>query len=334
MCSIGTAQATASKRRGTPLVGGIDMFTTATATNGSRSKITGVAQLLRRHPLAAFLVLAYGLTWALWIPLAVFRDAASGAYSSLALPIGSNIPSAVAIVLTAIGLGKGATRKLLGRLLIWRVGWRWWLLLLAPTALVVGTLDMVAVTRGGPTAALAMPVLSAVVFVGFMTFPGSAAGEEIGWRGYALPRLQARHTALTASLVVGTLHGLWHLPLWLTGDLDHRLSVYPAFLIQAIALAVIYTWLYNSTRGSLLLVVLFHTATNAPLTLVLLPLGIENWLLPFWLMAAFTVVAALVVVAVFGPTNLSRRSRQTQPAPSTARADDDLERGHRTPVDV
>jgi uncharacterized protein len=81
-----------------------------------------------------------------------------------------------------------------------------------------------------------------------------------------------------------------------------------------LALSVIYTWLYNSSKGSLLLVVLFHTATNAPLTLVLLPLGIENWVLPFWLMAGFTAAAALVVVAVFGASRLSRHPKQTQPA--------------------
>ncbi|HEY6682899.1 MAG TPA: type II CAAX endopeptidase family protein [Propionibacteriaceae bacterium] len=287
---------------------------TSTAAKQSGPGRTGLSQLVRRHPLAAFLVLTYGLSWALWIPLDIFRDATSGPFTSIALLIGSNVPSVVAIVLTAVGFGKGATRKLLGQLLIWRVGWRWYLVLLAPTALVVGTITLVAVTRGGPTAALAMPLLNAIFFVAFMTFPGSAVGEEIGWRGFALPRLQARRTALTASLVVGSLHGLWHLPLWLRGDADHRLSAYPAFLIQALALAVIYTWLYNNTKGSLLIVALFHTATNAPLTLVLLPLGIENWILPFWLMAGFTVVAAVVVVAVFGPTNLSRHPRQTQPA--------------------
>jgi len=307
---------------------------TSTATKGSSPVISGLPQLVRRHPLAAFLVLTYGLTWALWIPLAIFRDAISGPFTSVALLIGSNVPSAVAIVLTAVGLGKGATRKLLGQLLIWRFSWRWYLVLLAPTALVVGTITLVAITRGGPTATLAMPLLNAIFFVAVMTFPGSAFGEEIGWRGFALPRVQARRTALTASLVVGSLHGLWHLPLWLRGDADHQLSVYPAFLIQALALAVIYTWLYNSTKGSLLLVVLFHTATNAPLTLVLLPLGIENWILPFWLMAGFTVVAALVVVAVFGRTNLSRRSRQTQPSTPTERTADAVALGHGHSVDA
>jgi membrane protease YdiL (CAAX protease family) len=306
--------------------------TTSTATSERRSTITGLSQFVRRHSLAAFLVLSYGLTWALLMPLAIFRDATAGPYTTLALLIGSNIPSAVAIALTAIGLGRGATRKLLGRLLIWRVRWRWYLLLLAPTALVIGTITLVAITRGGPTAALAMPLSNAIFFVAFMTFPGSATGEELGWRGFALPRLQFRHSALIASLILGSLHGLWHLPLWLRGDADHRLSVYPAFLIQAIGLAVIYTWLYNSTKGSVLLAVLFHTATNAPLTLVLLPLGIENWLLPFWLMAGFTVVAALIVVAVFGPTHLSRRPRQTEPSTNTDRADHAGQLGHDNPV--
>lgn len=316
------------------------MLTTSTATRERRSMITGLSQFVRRHSLAAFLVLSYGLAWALLMPLAIFRDATAGPYTTLALLISSNIPSAVAIALTAIGLGRGATRKLLGRLLIWRVGWRWYLLLLAPTALVVGTITLVAITRGGPTAALAMPLSNAIFFVAFMTFPGSATGEEIGWRGFALPRLQFRHTALIASLIVGSLHGLWHLPLWLRGDADHQLSVYPAFLIQAIGLAVIYTWLYNSTKGSVLLAVLFHTATNAPLTLVLLPLGIENWLLPFWLMAGFTVVAALIVVAVFGPTHLSRRPRQTEPSTNTDpadhadHADHASQLGHDNPVDA
>ena len=181
---------------------------TSTATKQSSPGRTGLSEVVRRHPLAAFLVLTYGLTWALWIPLDIFRDATSGPYTSIAILIGSNIPSAVAIVLTAVGLGKGATRKLLGQLLIWRFGWRWYLVLLAPTALVIGTITLVAVTRGGPAAALAVPLLGAIIAMAIMIFPGSATGEEIGWRGYALPRLQARRTALTASLVVGSLHGL------------------------------------------------------------------------------------------------------------------------------
>jgi uncharacterized protein len=274
---------------------------------------TGLSRLARRHPLASFFVLAYALSWALWIPMSVMRDATPAIYGSLAILIGSSVPSAVAILVTAASLGKGGVRRLLRRLLIWRVGLRWYLLLLLPTALVVISITVVAVLVGGPTATLAVPVVSAVITVAFMTFPGSAVGEEIGWRGYALPRLQVRHSAVTASLILGALHTLWHLPLWFRGLADHPLSVFPAFAIQGFAFAIIYTWLYNSTKGSLLLAVLFHTATNAPLTLVLLPMGVEDFTGAFWLMAALSAVAAIIVVAVFGPSQLSRQQRQQEP---------------------
>lgn len=278
---------------------------------------TGLRHLVARHPLVTFFVLCYALSWTLWIPLAVFRDAVPGPVSSLALVLGSNVPSAIAIVLTSLSRGKHGTRQLLGRLLIWRVRPWWYLMLLAPTALVLISITVVAVFFGGPTAALSGSVVAAVITLALMTFPGSALGEEIGWRGYALPRLQSRRTALMASLVLGTLHALWHLPLWLNGDPDNQLGLYPAFVIQVIAVAVIYTWLYNGTKGSLLLAVLFHTALNAPLTLILLPEGPDTVALPFWLLSGLWVVAAVIVVAVFGPSQLSRQQR-LQEAPETS----------------
>jgi membrane protease YdiL (CAAX protease family) len=276
--------------------------------------MTRPSDLARRRPLLTFFVSCYALSWTLWIPLAVFRDAVPGTVGVLAVLIGSNVPSVVAIFLTVLSGRHDATRALLGQLLIWRVGVRWYLVLLGPTVLVLGAITGVAVVRGGPMAALAVPIGSAIITLAFMTFPGSALGEEIGWRGFALPRLQAGRSALTASLILGTLHAFWHLPLWLRGLPDYPpLRLYPAFAIQVVALAVTYTWLYNSTRGSLLLAVLFHTATNAPVTLVLLPLGIQNYALPFWLMAAGMVLAAIIVVAVFGPAQLSRHHRLQHP---------------------
>jgi len=110
--------------------------------------------------------------------------------------------------------------------------------------------------------------VAAVITVAFMTFPGSArSAEEIGWRGFALPRLQYRRTALIASLVLGTLHALWHLPLWSTGDPYNQLSLHPAFVIQVIAVAVLYTWTYLQRHQThLLLTALFtpHSKEFAP----------------------------------------------------------------------
>jgi hypothetical protein len=114
--------------------------------------------------------------------------------------------------------------------------------------------------------------------------------------GFALPALQARHSALTASVIVGVLWMLWHLPLLLGGD--PAMATYPLvpYTIWIIAESVIYTWLYNNTRGSLLIAVLLH--------------GISNVVGPFsaapWATTGITVALALLVVLVFGPRHLSR----------------------------
>ena len=98
-------------------------------------------------------------------------------------------------------------------------------------------------------------------------------GEELGWRGFALPLLQRERSALGVSLVLGAIWGLWHFPLYLVGTDIRPLSIFPAFVLAVIATSVICTWLYNSTGGSLLIVVLFHAASNLPITLLIAPYG-------------------------------------------------------------
>jgi CAAX protease family protein len=272
--------------------------------------MAGTRQHTDRRPLVAFFALAFGFSWTLWIPLVVLRDALPAALGFPLLLLGSLVPSVVAILLTGRAGGKAALRSLLGRLVRWRVPAAWYLLLLVPTGVTVLAVTLNSTARGGPPAALGVPLATAITMVAFSIFPGSAMGEEIGWRGYALPRLQSRGTALRASLVLGVLTALWHLPLWLRGAPTHPLSLYLPFAVQVVAYAVIYSWLYNGTRGSLLLAVLFHAAANAPLTLILLPLGAEPLPIIFWLISGLTVLWAAVVVARGGPTNLSRQKRQ------------------------
>jgi uncharacterized protein len=267
---------------------------------------------------------AYAISWILWIPLVVLRDTISATQGLVLILLGSNVPSALGIVLTAIVFGRGTLRKLLGRLLIWRVDPRWYLVvILGPAALAGGVVALNAFL-GGPALSVDVSLLSAVILLAFMIFPGSALGEEIGWRGYALPRLQAGRSALNSSLILGVIWGFYHLPLYFTGQPFRPLSLFAPFVVSTIALSVILTWVYNSTGGSLLLVVLIHATFNLPLTLLITPLG-SQMTLPFLLYVGLMVVAAIVVVIVAGPAHLSRKHHKQeeedlaqQPAVATA----------------
>src|SRR5215204_4893818 len=166
---------------------------------------------------------------------------------------------------------------------------------------------------GGPAMSVDATLLSAVLLLAFMIFPGSALGEEVGWRGYALPRLQTGRSALSASLILGVIWGFYHLPLYFTGQAFRPLSLFPPFFIMAIALSVILTWVYNSIGGSLLMVVLLHATINLPLKLLLERLG-SQMTLAFWLYVGLMVVAAIVVVIVAGPKHLSRKHRKQEEA--------------------
>ena len=270
--------------------------------------------LVRRHPLITFFVLAYALAWIIESPLVFLRGTitAGDPPGLFLVMLASNVPSAVAILLTAMVLGRGALRKLLARLLIWRVNPLWYLgVVLGPVALVGGTIALNTLL-GRPTLSLGIPsLLGLVIMLAFMIFPGSALGEEIGWRGYALPRLQTRMSALSASLILAPIWALWHLPLWLTGAPGRTPIIYAGFVVSAFGLSVLLTWVYNSTGGSLLLVVLLHATINLPITLLYDSLG-SRVTVPVLLYFGLLVVAAIVVVIVAGPKHLSRKHRKQE----------------------
>ena len=270
-----------------------------------------LSSVVKGHPLITFFVLTYTLTWAIESPLVFLTDSVTATQGLALVILASNVPSVVAIVLTAIVFGRGALRKLLGRLLIWHVNPLWYLVvLLGPVALVGGVVLLNAL-MGGPSLSLGMPLLGAAIFLGFSIVPGSALGEEIGWRGYALPRLQSRMSALSASLLIAPIWGLWHLPLWLTGDPVRTPTFYLAFFVAVFPMSLLLTWVYNSTGGSLLMVVLLHATVNLPVTLVIDDLG-TGGRVPSLLYFGLLAVAAIVVVMVAGPKHLSRKRKKQE----------------------
>src|ERR687890_2866653 len=271
--------------------------------------------LVKRHPIITFFVLTYAITWAIESPLVFLTDSVTATQGLVLVILASNVPSAVAIVLTAIVLGRGALRKLLGRLLIWRVSLFWYLVVFLGPVVLVGGVVGLNTLMGGPALSLGMTLLGAAIFFAFSVVPGSALGEEIGWRGYVLPRLQTRMSALSASLFLAPIWALWHMPLWLAGWLQgaplKTPALYAAFVVSAFAMSVFFTWVYNSTGGSLLMVVLLHATVNLPLTLVIDDLGSQA-MLPVLLYFGLTVVAAIVVVMVAGRKHLSRKHRKQE----------------------
>ncbi len=217
------------------------------------------------------------------------------------------------LIMTSLALGKGAVVELLKRFLIWRTGWKWYLvaLLLFPAIMISAVLLNAAFTRSpidfstvfahkifGPSANLPILILP------YLVFEAIANGEEIGWRGYILPRLQTKYSAMISSLIIGIIWGLWHIPKFLAPG---NASPFGLFMVKAIAESFLYTWLYNNTKGSLLLVTLFHAAGNTagvflPVTTTFTGINPTTLIIQIF----FEILAVLAVIAAEGPARLSR----------------------------
>ncbi|MGD8794328.1 MAG: type II CAAX endopeptidase family protein [Anaerolineae bacterium] len=219
-----------------------------------------IAAPIKRQPLITFFVLSYAITWPGW------WLEAQGIQAGI-IP-GYFGPALAAIVVTIVTEGRPGLADLLGRLFRWRVPLRWYLVaVLVPAASVLSVAAIPALTSGGSTgfdpAPLRpiLPELAVVLVFGTLYGVMVAAGEELGWRGYALPKLLARHNALVSSLIVGIVWGLWHLPVGFLFESGNPALVDSLVYGLGVDLAaVIYTWLYRHTRGSVLIAALFHSA--------------------------------------------------------------------------
>jgi membrane protease YdiL (CAAX protease family) len=200
------------------------------------------------------------VSWLLWA-LASLVPVGTPLRAYAFLP-GTFAPAFVALWLTARAEGGTGTRALLERMLQWDVRAQWYLfavLYLAAIKLVAAVVERVA-TGSWPQLVEHMSwplfVLGAIVSTPFQ------AGEEIGWRGYALPRLLARWSLARASILIGVVWAGWHLPLFFIPGTDLTGSSFPLFLASVAAVSVAIAWLYVRTGGSLLLVMLMHAAIN------------------------------------------------------------------------
>ena len=224
---------------------------------------------IRRHPLSAYFFVAYAVSWSIAVPLALQAQGVITTRFPLALHYLTAFgPAAAAIAIgrllrSPVGPDGRSRSQLFGR----SFGW-WTVGLVSPLFLFV-LARMAAALLGQP-----VPTWRSLGHVSFLPDLGLAAwglwfltsgcGEEAGWRGFALPRLQRTHSAMTSSLLLGIGWAGWHLPafFYIPGYSAIGLRMLPGFFLGLLAGAIVLTWLYNSSRGSVLAAALWHASFN------------------------------------------------------------------------
>jgi membrane protease YdiL (CAAX protease family) len=276
---------------------------------------------VRRFPLIAFFLLVFGLTWPLLIADAVgsHRIPATRVPVPLQLLI-SYQPTVAALLVTWVTGGGSAVRSLLRGLLRWRVGLGWYALAVLGPGLFWLLVVALAAALDGRSMTLLSPEVAGwstpkllLSFLPLFLVTTVVNGEEIAWRGFALPRLQADRSALTASLILGIVWGLFHLPLFWTAGSSQASQSIAGFVAGTMALAVVFTWVYNGTSGSILLAYLLHGSINTWTRVLAVAQGGPTVLR---IQLVLMVIVAIALIVRFGPARLADAGPAgTRPAP-------------------
>ena len=239
--------------------------------------------LIRRHPLATYFILAFALAWWTW-PLVLLNP-----NSAPMLPWS---PIIAAIIVLSITEGRPGVKDLLRSTFRWRVKPVWYLVALG------GPVVLWVVAAAIPMALGTTPNIS--YFADFVLFPITLLTtaivkgpftEEPGWRGFALPRLLERWSPLVATLVLGVIWFVWHLPL-LVQDLTGTQRPLVPYVIVVLSLAVIITWLWSATGRSVFIVIVFHAAVNSAGSHVVPAFAPADQVTIWWIFAALIAIVA------------------------------------------
>jgi uncharacterized protein len=232
--------------------------------------MSSITSIVKRHPIAAFFVLAYTFSWLPW----VLGTLVPASRPFVLYPFFASGPLLAALIVIPITQGRTGLRAWAARMLKWRVGWYWYVAAVGIPLMVGLGAAALNLSFGAPSLSLSQilgangdakelngmlgigPVLSLVlVLVIRLVNPADGPlGEEPGWRGFALPGLQASRSSLAAALIVGLLAAGWHLPIVLVGEAS------PFQLLAPLGFGVVASWIYNRSGGSTLMTLLFHAA--------------------------------------------------------------------------
>lgn len=213
--------------------------------------------------LLPFFLITFVVTWTVYFAVAALPadpDLPKVARELMFLP-GTFAPALVAIALTAKAEGRAGVQSLLSRILRWQVAWQWYLFAAGFMIAVKLTAALAHFSLSGEWPAFGEESIF-VMFAAILVSAWVQAGEEIGWRGYALPRLTRRMGLASASIVLGVIWASWHLPLFFIPGLEMTNQSFPIYLASVTAISVALAWLFWKSGGSLLLVMLMHAAIN------------------------------------------------------------------------
>jgi uncharacterized protein len=260
---------------------------------------------------AKFFGLTFALSWLIWVPLTLSHFGIAfkipEATSNVIRLIGVLMPAASALILTRLTGGRDAMRNLWARFFLWRVDGKWWLAAVAgqPALLVLAAVisNLVSDSKVAPE-----PLVSASAFiVNVIMLLIATLGEEIGWRGVALPSLQQENSPLKSSIILGLLWVAWHIPFRLLLDSFDQFGAGYLFLnfLFVLPLTFYITWFFNHGKQSILLAVALHLTFNIVNT-VLLPVTIN--------IRAFMIFGVLewILALIIHPHLESKQHEQTQ----------------------
>lgn len=294
---------------------------TSRASHPSIFHSSSLQEVMRRHPLFFYFLLAYAISWILFIPYVLAEwGILQGDYTPFYI-LHTFGPALAAIAMTAIIAGKAGLQELRQRIRQWRAPWQWYLFILLgiPVLLLFGIIIQ-------PGALASFHDLTPLLLVGYpfyfvaTFFGGGPLGEEVGWRGFALPRIQKKYGPLWGTLLLGLLWSCWHLFDFLTASkgggqgtgFSTFLTNFPVFTLAVTSLAVVMTWIYNHTGGSIFIAILAHTSVNI-LEVLLIPryLSLDEISLHRALLVAFGLIATLILILTRG--QLGYQSGPEQP---------------------
>lgn len=263
----------------------------------------GIRRRVELHPVISFFILAYAISWLAFLLIILeYREGLSQLFFLVA-QFGPALAALVVILLSGSSIGRWARA-----IVRWRVAGWWYAVAIGLPVLFIIVESAVFSLLGNPLDASRIPGALAGFAPSLILLTLIAGlGEEPGWRGFALPRLEERYAPVVATLVLGLAWAFWHLPLVLVDPrFPHGFtSLAPLFLLALLTLigillmAFFYTWIYNATQSVLLVMILhgsFNTATGAfPAPFEVLQRGVYVTLL---IVQDITLLLAVVVLVL------------------------------------